>query len=65
MSFFMRISEKRQSLCVQTVNALDSYQDDWNYNIVLKEFSTSLKDDTVEVIMSYNDILERIQNQDD
>ena len=46
---------------MKIIKVLDSHQDYLNSNAVLKEF---VVDDTVEEIMSYNEILDHMQNQD-
>ena len=59
--FLMSARKDSQRLRVKIVKVLDSHQDYLNSNAVLKEF---VVDDTVEEIMSCNEILDHMQNQD-
>ena len=64
-SFFVSSPKENQHLHTKTFKTLDFHQDNMNSNTVLKDFVVIFKDETVEEIMSYNKILDHIQNQDD
>ena len=53
-SFIMITPDYNQSLCLSIVKALDSYQEDLNYDPELQEFIIAFKADAIEEIMSCN-----------
>ena len=57
--------EDSQCIRAKIVKALDPNQDDLNSNDSLKDFVVTPKDNIIEDIMSYNEILDCMQNQDD
>ena len=61
----MSIPEDSQRLRAKIVKSSHSHQENLSSDAVLKEFVVRSKDDTVEEIMSCNEILDHIQNQDD
>ena len=50
---------------MNVVRALESHQDNLNYDPALKELIFTSKDETVGKIMSYNETLDYIQSQHD
>ena len=65
ISFLITRPEDNQHILLKIVKASYSHKDDLNYETELKEFVASSKDDNIEEIMSYNEILDHIQIQDD
>ena len=63
--FLLDTPEDVQHLSMDVVKALDSHQDDLNYNPSLKEFIFASKEENVEQIMGCNEILGCVQNQYD
>ena len=63
--FLTSTPEDVQRLRLNSFKALESHQDDLNVDSALKEFIFTSKNDTVEEFMSYNEILDHIQSQDD
>ena len=61
----MSTPEDNQSLRLKIIKDIDSHQDDLNFDPALKQFIVNSKDDTLEDIMSHNEILDQIQIQDD
>ena len=62
--FLIRTPEEGQCLRLKIVKALCSHRYDLNSNASLKEFVFTFKDDTIAEIMSFNEIIHHIQNQD-
>ena len=50
---------------MKIVKTLGTHQEDLKEDPALKEFVATTKDDIVEEIMSFNEILDHIQNQND
>ena len=64
-SFLLSAPKCNQRLRLKIFKALHTHQDALKNDPVLKEFIVIYKDDTVEEIMYYNEILDHIQSQDD
>ena len=54
-----------QHLRVKIVKELDTQEDDLSLDTVQKQFLCTSKEDTVEEIISYNETLDHLQNQED
>ena len=62
---FLRTEEDGQCLRVKIVKALEHREDGLNKNSARREFRCSTKEDQVEEILTYNEILELIEHQQD
>ena len=62
-NFLTSITDDSQRLHTNTVKDLHSRQDDLKSNPTLKDFVVAPKDTTFEEFMSFNEILDRIQNK--
>ena len=60
---FLRTEEDRQRLRVKIVKAIKAYEDELDKNPDRRQFICSTKDDQVEEILTYNEILELIEDQ--
>ena len=62
---FLHTEEDGQRLRVKMVKAIETYEDELNKNSARREFICSTKEDQVEEILTYNEILELIEQQQD
>ena len=60
---FLRPEEDGQRLRVKIVKAIEAYNDDLDKLPTRREFICSTKDDQVEEILTYNEILELLEDQ--
>ena len=63
-SFLILTSENRKYLCINIVKVIENHKDDLNQDLSRKDFLCKYKDDTAEEIISYNKIIEYLQNQE-
>ena len=62
---FLRTEEDGQRLRVKIVKAIETYEDELNKNSARCEFICSTKEDQVEEILTYNEILDLLKEQDE
>ena len=62
---FLRSTEDGQRLRVKIIKALENHEDVLNSDTTLHEFICSTNDNQVEEVMSYNEILQIIEDQDE
>ena len=61
---FLQTEEDGQRLRVKIVKAIEIYEDELNKNSARREFICSTKEDQVEEILTYNEILDLLEDQD-
>ena len=64
-TFLTLENEDGQRLRVRIVKAIDDYDDDCAKDSNQKKFVCTMKDDTIEEIFSYNEILDHLNQQDE
>ena len=63
--YFLKDTEDGQRLRFKIVKALEAYEEDLGKDSSRREFICTTNDDQVEEILSYNEILELIEDQKD
>ena len=60
---FLRTEEDGKRLRIKIVKAIEAYEDDLDKHLARREFICSAKDDQVEEILTHNEILQLIEDQ--